>query len=317
LPQLPILEGVVAQASIPKSTLNSGNVSLPLTNAFVDVYHKTFTPSINTAQKSLLFDTVLRFGIVSGPISFPLYAGTTRDISHNELSPVQIINFFTDLLTKAGIPIPAGVFDFLAPAFNNPLTDIAGDVVGTIGEYTGLEWDFGLRIKTHNVTAVLLGSPDSDSSQVAVALRVHLPELGAFVKLKYKVPRIGIPPWESKELPPKGFTADVLPLDIDFVLSIGYRINSVTHSVEITDVKIYVITATGTVVDVIISVGSSLFEAMTGISEIRKSVVQALSKLFEIALPGNLNLDLARIDFDASGNMKIAVEARQTDWNAL
>ena len=186
LPQLPTVEGVVAQVSIPSATLKTGDVNLPLSNAHVDVFRKTFGPTINTTQRALLYDTVMRFGIVSGPIQFPLYKGSTRDIPHNDLGLDKVIRLFTTLLNKANIAVPAGAFDVLAKAFADPATQIIGDILGKLSSVIevltgfGID-DFGIRVKTHDVTARLLPSPASNSSRVAVALKVHLPEIGAFV----------------------------------------------------------------------------------------------------------------------------------------
>lgn len=322
LPQLPILEGVVAQASIPNSTLNTGANSLALADARVDIYRKTFSPTISHAQKTLLLDTVLRFGIVSGPISFRLIPGSRHDISKDDLSIANIIRLFTNLLNDAGIAIPAGAFTLLERAFDNPAMNVAGDILGdlssAIADITGFGVDdWGIRIETHDVQAVLMPFPDSNSSRVSVAVRVRLPSLGAYVKVKWREPALAIPPYSDHDRTFDSGTHDVLPFSIDLVLSISYRINSVSHSVEITDVSVRVLPHTGTIADGIISEASRLFDAITGVTAIREKVVQELSGLFRIALPDNLNLDLARIDFDAAGKMTISVEARQLDWNSL
>ena len=71
------------------------------------------------------------------------------------------------------------------------------------------------------------------------------------------------------------------------------------------------------VVDPIISEAITLFDIIVGLTGIRQMIVQELSNLFRIALPDNLTLDLARIDFDTAGNMTVSVKARQLDWNPL
>lgn len=324
LAQLPVAAGVVAQVSVPSATLDPSGVNLPLTNAFVDVFSRLYTPTINANQRALRSETVLRFGITSGPLQFRLYQGSTRDISHNELGLDKVIRLFTELLNKAHIPIPAGAFDAVARAFDNPAVNVAGDIVQKLNDIIegvtgfGID-DFGLRIKTHDVTAQVLPAPASNQNRVAVSLRVHLPEIGAFVSYSWREPRLGIPPWED-EHDSKGFTADILPFELDLVLLLSYRINAVAHSVEVTDIDLQVVpssTSPVTIPPQVVSEAFSLVEAMTGVAEIRATVVRELGNLFRIALPDTLNLDLARIDFDASGNMTISVEARQLDFNPL
>jgi hypothetical protein len=313
LPQLPVLEGVVAQLAFPSATITVEGTPIALSDARVDVYRKTFTPGIGANQRGLLYDTAIRFGIVAGPIVFPIYHGGTRDISIKEAG----ISLLETMLTLAGIPVPHGAFDVIRTALDNPLTDIAGDLGGMLGSLTGFGLsDFGIRVETNDVTAQVEGFPDSNRERVAVSVRFHFPKIGAYVKYHWKEPRIGFPPWEEKE-DSQGFVVDLFPVDIKLMLLIDYRVNAVTHSVDITDIRVKVIPATGTPADLIISEAENLFDAIVPTSLIRQAVVQELNKLFKIALPDGLNLDLARIDFDAQGRMTASVEARQLDWNSL
>ncbi len=313
LPQLPVLEGIVAQAAIPSATMNVGGNAFPLSDARVDIYRKTFTPGISVNQRGLLYDTTLRFGIVFGPIVFPLYQGDTHDVSILESG----IKLLETMLTKAGVPVPAGAFDVIRAALENPLTGIAGDLGAIFGALTGFGIsDFGIRLVTNDVTAQIEGAPDSNREQIAVSVRFHFPKVGAYVKYHWKEPRFGIPPWEDKE-DTKGFALDLFPVDIKLMLIFGYRINTVTHSVDITDLRVKVIPVTGTPLDLLITEADNLFDAIVPTSLIREAIVQELNKLFRIALPDDLNLDLARIDFDTTGQITVSVEARQLDWNSL
>ncbi len=312
LPQLPILEGSLAQVSIPSATLVSGSNTLSLSNAHVDVYRKTYTPSINASQRSLLSDTVLRFGIDFEPLKFQ-FQGDTHDFSILGAG----ISLLKTLLTASGNTVPLGPFNIIENALSNPATGIIGDILGVIGDVTGFGIDdFGIRLQTYEATAQIEGYPDSNRERIAVSVKFRFPSIGAWVRYRWREPRLSLPPWEDKQ-DTKGFTIELPPVYLKVMLLISYKINAVTHSVDITDVRVKIIPITGTPADLVISAVENLFDAIVPISLIRMAIVNEINELFRIAFPDNLNLDLARIDFDTAGKMTVSVEARQFDWNSL
>jgi hypothetical protein len=313
---LPSNEYRTGQLVVPKATLVAGGDQVDLKDIQVDLHRNAHAPALPENARALLFERVVRFAIRMKLKDFPVCHGQEEDFSIRD----SAIDWLICILNTAHIPYNKSVFDVVRAALRNPAIDIVGDIERALGDITGFGVeDYGIRIHTKDAVATI-NSALSDHTRIAVQVETGFPRVGAYVEYKWREPCLGWPPY-SDESGRKGFTWDILPqVTFKFVVRFSFKIDPVTHSVDVRDVEFFIIPETGDpAVDVAFAgVEQSMFEFLLRYPKIKDMVVKEIQGQLRIPLPDNWDLSLARIGFDVASNSITAnVEASENGWNAL
>lgn len=293
----------------------SGGVDL--SQIQIDIRIDKSTPTLPQRLVALIQQRMVRLAISLELLQRTLYEGGTTDVDIRDAGITILKELYR--FATGGDPDDA-IFEVLRAVFRNPMTELGDALLSGLADVTGFGVDgVGIRIERHPVTVQIEGPPHSTHRRIAVSCRFQLPTIRAYATFKWRVPKLGIPPWEDRQS-----TEVSPPLDLNFALKLifrlSFRLDAVTHSVEITDVDVVLVPDAAPIVELAFASAERLFfgNAMFPFDEIKQEILTEVNQQLRIPLPDNWDIGLARVEFDPDGKqLSVSVEASENRWNSL